>query len=142
MKLVRTILLGVTLVVLGATGGMSAPGDVRMERDGSAEQAYPPATFPHWVHAIRYRCYACHPAVFKMTTFETVTGTLKQDREPFKSPNGEEGEAVPVEEEAQAAETGEARQQRMHGREACGLCHDSKKAFNVEFRTCARCHVP
>ncbi|MFQ5693324.1 MAG: hypothetical protein ACE5IM_09815 [Nitrospinota bacterium] len=22
---------------------------------------YPPATFPHWVHVIRYRCFACHP---------------------------------------------------------------------------------
>lgn len=25
---------------------------------------YPPARFSHWVHRIRYRCSACHPALF------------------------------------------------------------------------------
>lgn len=27
--------------------------------------AYQPATFPHWVHRVRYRCMACHPALFE-----------------------------------------------------------------------------
>jgi c(7)-type cytochrome triheme protein len=26
---------------------------------------YPPASFSHWVHRIRYRCSACHPAPFE-----------------------------------------------------------------------------
>lgn len=25
-----------------------------------------PAVFPHWIHRIRYKCYACHPALFEM----------------------------------------------------------------------------
>lgn len=26
----------------------------------------PPATFPHWIHRIRFKCYACHPQIFPM----------------------------------------------------------------------------
>ena len=25
-----------------------------------------PAYFPHWVHRVKYKCYACHDALFPM----------------------------------------------------------------------------
>jgi c(7)-type cytochrome triheme protein len=38
--------------------------DSGLQRLPGAE-AYPPASFAHWVHRIRYRCSACHPTLFK-----------------------------------------------------------------------------
>ncbi len=32
---------------------------------GLGADAFPPASFPHWVHRIRYRCMACHPSPFE-----------------------------------------------------------------------------
>ncbi|MFQ5773638.1 MAG: cytochrome c3 family protein [Kiloniellaceae bacterium] len=66
------VLLGLAAgLALGATAGWSAYGDIVFERegDGSATAGpagVPPATFPHWVHRIRYRCYVCHPKIFEM----------------------------------------------------------------------------
>jgi len=28
----------------------------------------------------------------------------------------------------------------MHGEQACGMCHDGKTAFLVEFKSCGKCH--
>lgn len=166
MSIVRVLAVAVAFLVFGSGVSATDPGDVLMERpEGKAEQTYPAATFPHWVHSIRYRCFACHPAVFSMTTFETKKGTLKQDRAPFVAPKDgtkatprnegkpdeaakkNEGEAseketkdgTPAEPAKQTATT---REKIMHGRQGCGLCHDGKTAFNVEFQVCSRCHVP
>ena len=59
--------LGAGLVVLSWLGGAAfgAEGDVVFKRE-SAEGETPPAVFPHWSHRIRYKCYVCHPGVFKM----------------------------------------------------------------------------
>jgi len=49
--------------VLGwfAAGGTLARGAaVRLKRQGGPADP-PPAVFPHWIHRIRYTCYACHP---------------------------------------------------------------------------------
>jgi len=51
--------------------------DVVMIRDTSSENAAAMGdlalgVFPHWTHRIGYRCDACHPAPFEMTTGERV----------------------------------------------------------------------
>lgn len=70
--------VGVVKVVVVALGVVFAPpigwaveGDVTIPRKGAgaeeaAKSGTPPAVFPHWIHRIRYKCYACHPAVFEM----------------------------------------------------------------------------
>ena len=60
------LLAGVTLT--GGEAVSAALGDLVFEREGQVEgaSAFPPAVFPHWVHRVRYRCYACHPALFEM----------------------------------------------------------------------------
>ena len=40
-------------------------GDVRFPREVS-RLGMPAAVFPHWFHRIRFKCSACHPAVFRM----------------------------------------------------------------------------
>lgn len=182
MKLHRMLLLVMAFLVFGTDAGLSAPGDVTVKR-GTKGEAYKAAVFPHWVHTIRYRCYACHPAPFKMAKFKMEKGTLKQDRGPYVEPDksakdkakpDEEKEkpdkekaapktdsteqpappAVPVIAVEKAGEaTGKTvapveesieskgENEVMHGEQACGLCHNGKSAFLVEFKTCGRCHT-
>ncbi len=40
-------------------------GDVVYSR-ATGTQEFPPAYFPHWVHRIKYKCYACHDGLFPM----------------------------------------------------------------------------
>ncbi len=50
------------------------PGTIIFERKAkSADEQYPPAYFPHWVHEVRYRCYVCHPAIFVMKAGANAT---------------------------------------------------------------------
>jgi len=66
----------VRLRVVGATGlmallvagaALAAEGDVTFKRrGGGGPGGTPPAVFPHWFHRIRFKCYACHPALFEM----------------------------------------------------------------------------
>lgn len=60
------ILTSLTLAGGGAVYG--ALGDLVFERKGGApgSEGILPAVFPHWVHRVRYRCYACHPKPFEM----------------------------------------------------------------------------
>lgn len=163
MRSILIYVLAVLLLGAGAIASAATPGDVVIERQGSGEQAYAPATFPHWAHQIRYRCYVCHPALFKMTTMELQRGSLKEDRksneipsfaltqdtpkeanapetENSSSASGETG-AAGAEQPASAANDPDAVQRAMHGPEGCGLCHrGGGLAFNVEFKNCARCH--
>jgi c(7)-type cytochrome triheme protein len=63
---------GTTRAVLGllaallASSALAVEGDVVFKRKGVTATGTPPATFPHWIHRIRYRCYACHDDLFKM----------------------------------------------------------------------------
>ena len=42
-------------------------GDIHFTRkEGIAQQGSPPATFPHSVHRIQFRCYVCHEDRFVM----------------------------------------------------------------------------
>ncbi len=61
--------LGALLVFLGV--GLAAPAGLAVEGDlvyprKSIEGGTPPSIFRHWVHRIRYRCYACHPGLYKI----------------------------------------------------------------------------
>lgn len=65
--------VALALAVAGTPAGLAdralaAPGDLVFESKGgdTAGAAYPPAHFRHWTHRIRYRCFACHPALFQM----------------------------------------------------------------------------
>lgn len=40
-------------------------GDIVYSRKGDAGPLTP-AYFPHWVHRIKYKCYACHDELFPM----------------------------------------------------------------------------
>lgn len=55
-------LLLVSLVGLGA----AVEGDIVFQRKGDGAREAPPATFPHWAHRIRFKCYVCHDAIFQM----------------------------------------------------------------------------
>ncbi|MBI2997564.1 MAG: cytochrome c3 family protein [Deltaproteobacteria bacterium] len=44
---------------------LAVEGDIVFKREGGAG-GVPVTVFPHWIHRIRYKCYACHPALFEM----------------------------------------------------------------------------
>ena len=66
----RTLLASIALAVLIALipmSGSAVEGDIVFQREGEPQEgSTPPAVFPHWLHRIRYKCYACHPALFEM----------------------------------------------------------------------------
>jgi c(7)-type cytochrome triheme protein len=41
-------------------------GDIAFSRKSDAPGDYPPATFPHWVHRMQFRCHVCHEDIFQM----------------------------------------------------------------------------
>ena len=61
------ILAGSSLVMATVFfgGALAVEGDVVFKRSGGPGGS-PAAVFPHWVHQVRYKCYACHPAPFRM----------------------------------------------------------------------------
>ena len=73
MRLLARLIAGLPLLVLVTGTALAVDGDVLFKREGS-ETGTPPAVFPHWIHRIRYKCYACHPGLFKMKAgADTVT---------------------------------------------------------------------
>ena len=48
-----------------ASAAFAVEGDIIFKREGG-EGVIPATVFPHWFHRIRYKCYACHPALFEM----------------------------------------------------------------------------
>lgn len=60
----KVLLIGMFLVA--ATGmAVAVEGDIVFKRQGG-EGGTPVAVFPHWIHRIRFKCYACHDGIFKM----------------------------------------------------------------------------
>lgn len=57
-----------SLTLAGGGAVYAALGDLVFERKGAnqATASIKPAIFPHWVHRARFRCYVCHPKLFKM----------------------------------------------------------------------------
>lgn len=41
-------------------------GDIVFVRKVKEGNEYPPATFPHYVHRMQFKCYVCHDAIFEM----------------------------------------------------------------------------
>ena len=41
-------------------------GDIVFVRKAQEGNEYPPATFPHFVHRMQFKCYVCHDAIFQM----------------------------------------------------------------------------
>lgn len=88
-----------TAKAFGVKGNIVFP---REEQVGS----FPPATFPHWFHRIRFRCKACHPSIFKMQRGANPITMGKIERGQF-----------------------------------CGVCHNGRTAWPINFANCKRCHV-
>ncbi|HSB77676.1 MAG TPA: cytochrome c3 family protein [Candidatus Methylomirabilis sp.] len=63
-RLIRLV-AGLLLAGFLASAVLAVEGDIVFKRKG-AEGGIPPAIFPHWKHRIRFKCYACHDAIFKM----------------------------------------------------------------------------
>jgi c(7)-type cytochrome triheme protein len=57
--------LTIILTALPAASVLAVLGDIVFQTDDEA-RGTAPAVFPHWAHRVRYKCYACHPAVFAM----------------------------------------------------------------------------
>ena len=45
--------------------GFGMKGDIHFPRE-PGKMGMPAAVFPHWFHRIRFKCSACHPAIFQM----------------------------------------------------------------------------
>ena len=60
----RTGIVLVTLFTLFtlASAAIAKPvtGDVTFERKTKGEEDFPPATFSHWLHRVKFKCYVCH----------------------------------------------------------------------------------
>lgn len=63
--LVLAVILMTALTVAWPPPGLAVEGDIVFQRK-AAEGDTPPAVFPHWFHRIRYKCFACHPAIVEM----------------------------------------------------------------------------
>lgn len=64
--------LVVCLVSGGSLAWASTLGDIVYSRQNGTEDLAP-AYFPHWVHRIAYKCYACHDDLFPMRRGATPT---------------------------------------------------------------------
>jgi c(7)-type cytochrome triheme protein len=62
------VLLALAFAIGPLVAGAAEPGDVKFVRQAAGMDDVPPASFPHWIHRLQYRCYACHEAMFKMKT--------------------------------------------------------------------------
>lgn len=56
----RQLGLALSVAAALATVALAQEGAIIFKRPGGPADP-PPAVFPHWVHRIRYTCYACHP---------------------------------------------------------------------------------
>lgn len=65
MSLLSRMGFGLLAAGLLVGAGLAVEGDVVFQRKGG-EGGLAAALFPHWIHRIRYKCYACHPALFEM----------------------------------------------------------------------------
>ena len=66
MLLTRQLAAGFLVASLVTGTAHAVLGDIPFKRKGETEASVPVAVFPHWVHRIRYKCYACHPGLFEM----------------------------------------------------------------------------
>ena len=81
---IRTAARLATAVVLALAPVVSPAdeiGDVKFTRKGEAEaEGIPPATFPHGIHRMIYKCGACHDDIFPMKSGSVeITMEMIQD---------------------------------------------------------------
>jgi len=62
-----------------STGVDSVNSQRPSDTSGLGNMYYPPATFPHWVHRIRYQCKACHPSLFEPEAGSTAVTMVDID---------------------------------------------------------------
>lgn len=105
MSLLVRLSAAVVVLVLVSRTAPAVEGDVTFTREGAVEGSTKPAVFPHWIHRIRYKCYACHPRLFAMKA-----GGDKVSMEPIQ-----EGKFCGVCHNGKIA--------WAVGAETCGLCH-------------------
>lgn len=83
-------LLGIAVLAMALAGpsraapeGASVPpplGEIVFTRKDGVAPEVAPAVFSHWFHRIRFKCYACHDALFEMkagandVTMEAILG--------------------------------------------------------------------
>lgn len=67
-RVLASLAAALILIAILANAATGVEGDVVFKREGGG--GTPPAVFPHWVHRIWYRCYACHPGLFEMKAGE------------------------------------------------------------------------
>jgi c(7)-type cytochrome triheme protein len=96
MQLPLRVTGGALLSMLLLGTALAVPGDIVFRRDGSG---MPPTVFPHWFHRIRYRCYACHPALFEMKAGanDVSMTTIQEGKHCGACHNGKAAWAVGVE---------------------------------------------
>ena len=67
------------LALLASTAASAAPapvvGDVLFVRDAKVTDGdeFPPATFSHWLHRVKFKCFVCHS---KEIGFEMKAGSV------------------------------------------------------------------
>jgi len=68
------------LVLVGLLGLMTVSSAAQGRTLGDVMYSHPagtdhlgPAYFPHWVHRLKYKCYACHDGLFPMRRGATPT---------------------------------------------------------------------
>lgn len=66
MRGVFRLVLALLMVLLPIRYAEAEVGDIEFKRESEAPGDYPPATFPHWVHRMQFRCYVCHDDIFQM----------------------------------------------------------------------------
>ncbi len=73
----RVLIVSLGLLASAAPVRASTLGDVIYTHPGNDSLA--PAYFPHWVHRIKYKCYACHDDLFPMqrTANPTMAAMVK-----------------------------------------------------------------
>jgi c(7)-type cytochrome triheme protein len=71
------VLSGFAVAVFLVSATFAVEGDIVFKSKDPG--GITPAIFPHWIHRIRYKCYACHPSLFDMKaggktiTMEAIT---------------------------------------------------------------------
>ncbi len=66
VRLILAMTVLTFLIGMASTTSLAVEGDVVFKREGGSAGGTPPAVFSHWFHRIRYKCYACHPGIFKI----------------------------------------------------------------------------
>ena len=67
MRAALCLVVAALLAALSMPGaGQTDLGDIVFARKEGSAGGIAPAVFPHWLHRMQYRCYACHDEPFKM----------------------------------------------------------------------------